>query len=667
MKTPLLLIGASLVFWGWQTGLWYFAIVMAVGLEGSRLIQSRLDLSLSDFSRIADFCTLIFVGMLVYLLLSTRSAGVLLVLIQWLPLAFLPIVAAQVYSTQDRIDISALFLIMRIERVKRENILSTAVNLTYPYFALCVIAASAANVRTIGFYAGLFVLTTWALWSFRSRRYSPVLWACLLVAMAGIGYAGQIGLHRLQFIVEEKTIDRFSLVSRKDADPYRAVTAIGDIGRLKLSDRILFRVRMEPPVTTPLLLREASYNVYKSNRWFASRVRFKPLRPDNDKTTWRVPSHPDKNGVIHVSTRFKGGKGMLKLPTGSSEISRLSVIKLVRNQYGAVKVKEGPGWADYQVQFGRHTTPLDSPPDETDLFVPAKEMPALARIARRIELYLKPPEEKIKSISDFFENHFKYTLFLLKSDEHTTTPLVNFLEHTQAGHCEYFATAAVLLLRAAGIPARYAAGYCVDEFSRLESRYVVRSRHAHAWALAYVNGAWINVDTTPSTWLSIEQKRESTLQPLYDLWSWGMSSLSAWRWKESEGGRTRYIWLLLIPLFLILVKRFYARGRVRHHRAEPDMKKWMAVRSGLDSAFYRIEKELMERGYERHSWETWSSWVHRLRDQAPLVDAKGLQDLVSLHYRYRFDPEGITSEERDRLISNVTHWLLHRSNERSGT
>ena len=186
MKTPLLLIGASLVFWGWQTGLWYFAIVMAVGLEGSRLIQSRLDLSLSDFSRIADFCTLIFVGMLVYLLLSTRSAGVLLVLIQWLPLAFLPIVAAQVYSTQDRIDISALFLIMRIERVKRENILSTAVNLTYPYFALCVIAASAANVRTIGFYAGLFVLTTWALWSFRSRRYSPVLWACLLVAMAGI-------------------------------------------------------------------------------------------------------------------------------------------------------------------------------------------------------------------------------------------------------------------------------------------------------------------------------------------------------------------------------------------------------------------------------------------------------------------------------------------------
>jgi len=31
-------------------------------------------------------------------------------------------------------------------------------------------------------------------------------------------------------------------------------------------------------------------------------------------------------------------------------------------------------------------------------------------------------------------------------------------------------------------------GYSVQEFSKLENRYVARSRHAHAWARVYVNG-----------------------------------------------------------------------------------------------------------------------------------------------------------------------------------
>ncbi|MBT8330725.1 MAG: transglutaminase-like domain-containing protein, partial [Deltaproteobacteria bacterium] len=37
----------------------------------------------------------------------------------------------------------------------------------------------------------------------------------------------------------------------------------------------------------------------------------------------------------------------------------------------------------------------------------------------------------------------------------------NFLTRSRSGHCEYFATATVLLLRQAGIPARYARGYSV--------------------------------------------------------------------------------------------------------------------------------------------------------------------------------------------------------------
>src|SRR5207247_2054170 len=78
--------------------------------------------------------------------------------------------------------------------------------------------------------------------------------------------------------------------------------------------------------------------------------------------------------------------------------------------------------------------------------------------------------------------------------------LGEFLQTTRAGHCEYFASATVLLLRAAGVPARYAVGFSVQEWSRLERRWIVRARHAHSWALAYVDGAWREGDTTPPLW-----------------------------------------------------------------------------------------------------------------------------------------------------------------------
>jgi hypothetical protein len=59
---------------------------------------------------------------------------------------------------------------------------------------------------------------------------------------------------------------------------------------------------------------------------------------------------------------------------------------------------------------------------------------------------------------------------------------------------------ATVLLRAAGIPARYATGYSVQEGSEIEQRYVVRASHAHAWVLAWVDGRWREVDTTPAVW-----------------------------------------------------------------------------------------------------------------------------------------------------------------------
>jgi hypothetical protein len=248
----------------------------------------------------------------------------------------------------------------------------------------------------------------------------------------------------------------------------------------------------------------------------------------------------------------------------------------------------------------------------------------------------------------------------LNRGEHESTPIGDFLLHTRSGHCEYFATATVLLLRAAGVPTRYATGYAVQEFSELENRFIVRSRHAHAWALVYVDGAWRDFDTTPVSWITEEAETASPMEPLYDLLSWCMFKFSSWRWSEREGGISKHMGWLLIPLILLLARRLYSRNRVKRREKEEEMKGRQKSSPGMDSEFYLIEKKLTELGYVRHPGETLSDWVRRIEGEYPADASPVLESILSLHYRYRFDPKGITSAERSALKSTVNAWLDER-------
>ena len=77
-------------------------------------------------------------------------------------------------------------------------------------------------------------------------------------------------------------------------------------------------------------------------------------------------------------------------------------------------------------------------------------------------------------------------------------PVDDFLFSQPAGHCEFFASATVLLLRAAGVPARYVTGFRGGEWNSIGGYVAVRGERAHAWAEAFVAGAgWTRVDATP--------------------------------------------------------------------------------------------------------------------------------------------------------------------------
>jgi len=656
MKTPPFLLGATLMFWGWLTGQLFLAAIMALVLEGSRLTQLRWDFSTSDFNRISDFCSIILIGMVVYLLASNKSFKTILIFLQWLPVALFPLLIFCVYSTTERVDISALFLIIRKKMTQEGKRSGISIHLAYPYFILCILSASASNVRDISFYAGLLLLSAWALWTIRSKRFSPILWGFLILLVGTGGYAGHIGLHGLQNIIEEKGAELFVGLSSPDADPFRRTTAIGDIGTLKLSDRVLFRVETGHTRQSPMLLREASYNVYRSSQWFAFRSQFSRVQPDADGTTWTFQPEPDKSEMITVSTRLKRGKGILKLPNGTFQISDLPVSTMEQNQSGAVKVEEGPGFIAYRVKFSERTS-LDGPTNPEDLSVPQSETYAISRITKELRPESKSPGEILNSLKTFFQTQYQYSLILDRKDS-SVTPLTHFLLQSRSGHCEYFATASVLLLRAMGLPARYASGFSVQEFSRLENRWIVRARHAHAWALVYIEGAWQDFDPTPSSWIAIEADTASVWEPLFDIGSLGLFKFSEWRWRERKSGMPTHMLWLLVLLLIVLGRRFYIKRKFKRVKLDQHPKTMTVLRPGTDSEFYKIEKRLNEWGFVRYPCETYSSWIRRIEETGPAdVSMDRLRYILALHYQYRFDPKGVSPAEKSALESSAELWL----------
>lgn len=675
MKTPPLLLGASLVFWGWSSDMLWVSIIMAIVLEGSRMLKTRWDLSLSDFSRIADVTSLILLGLVIYLYVTEGVLGILYILLQWLPALFFLLLLAQEYSTQGCINIRSLFWTLRRRQPRYYTPEPQFVNLTYPYVVMCLLAASSMNVRSQLFYAVFLLLSIWALWSIRAGHYPVLLWFGVILIALYIGYTGQQMLRRLQYAMENSTtlVRLITGMRPPEVDPYETSTAIGSIGTIKLSNQVVFRVKAETPQHGQLLLREATYNAYQHSRWFAVHDDFTGLAPETDRTSWilrpeevlqsenaqppsSLPTSSSANalGRITVSSRLEEGKGILKLPTDTVRVNRLMAAIVTQNRFGVVKVEEGPNILTYTPIFGGR--PIDSPPDETrDLELPAKDEAELRAIVAQHNLRGSTEEQTVEAIADFFRKFFSYSLTLRRSQ--SRTPIISFLRDSRRGHCEYFATATVLLLRAAGIPARYAVGYSVAHI-QADKWTLVRGREAHAWTLVYLDGVWQNFDTTPPTWSSIEAQGASPFEWLSNIRASIEFTLAEWQQEDYILQFFTILGVLLIPVVCVLVWRWYRKKRkVRPPKQEEEVIEEERPLPGEDSAFYAIIKHLQQTGIERHDGEPLSRWIQRLERHIPSYAQAGLFPLLRLHYRYRFDPAGLAPEEQARFRSSVQDWL----------
>jgi|GEM_PF-231866 len=118
---------------------------------------------------------------------------------------------------------------------------------------------------------------------------------------------------------------------------------------------------------------------------------------------------------------------------------------------------------------------------------------------------LSEKRQRVEDIRRFLAENYSYTRSPGKTPAGKDF-ITYFLTESKKGYCTSFASAAVMLLRASGIPARYAAGLTVgaDEIKGAPlsegglHRLSINDHHAHAWAEVYVDGlGWRPVEMTP--------------------------------------------------------------------------------------------------------------------------------------------------------------------------
>jgi hypothetical protein len=579
-------------------------------------------------------------------------------ILKWLPVILAPLLIAQLYSTAGCINLSVLFL-FRKKQILYGRRKPRYIDLSFIYLTVCIFGAGFVNNRNGLFYIGMMGLAIWALWSYRSRQSPLAVWLVLIAVVGGAGFLGQIGLSALHTVVEQKTTGLFM----PSDDSYRKYAQIGDIQDEKLSGRIVFRARTGGIDERSLLLREATYDTFNASLsiWSVSRKNYSRLSNGHDPNSWQLATESDAARSCTIAQSLKGKEKLLKLPGGAFQVENLKVARAEINDYGAVKVRGG-GLTRYSAHYGRGS-PLLSAPATRDLDIPRQESNVIQNIADQLNLQSLSPSETLKKIKSFFAAEFTYSL-KPKSKQRNLTKIQNFLTRSRSGHCEYFATATVLLLRQAGIPARYARGYSVNPSDTMGDWCLVRSSYAHAWAVAYVDNTWVNLDTTPGNWQAMEREQqplwEKFWQPIKDFASGFVFEFAQWRQNMHDNGYLKYFLLLLLPLLLWAVWRITAK--LRHMRK---LKKAIVLKedkpvqiAGSDSAFYRIERRLNALGLRRYCWETPLTWLNRIERTADLAVSLGVpRELLMLHYRYRFDPQGLSADEKSLMTKLSAAWL----------
>ncbi|MCY3024263.1 MAG: transglutaminase-like domain-containing protein [Planctomycetota bacterium] len=248
-------------------------------------------------------------------------------------------------------------------------------------------------------------------------------------------------------------------------------------------------------------LRGAAYETYSRGRW----ERALGARRYSAVTSDML--HPEAAGARLRITRLMEDTSLVFTPLHCAGIDvtlqdrqHQPPLRFETDQGGSLfAVADSP--FEYDIVMGGsefQEGPLCVPPApkqrERCLQVPEQTEMDFRILADEIAGGIRNPRDRIAAVENYLRANHAYSL---TAESGTGDPLLSFLLEKKAAHCEYFASAAVILLRCVDVPTRYVTGFYVHETAGPRAR-VVRQQDAHAWAEAWVDSVgWVTVDATP--------------------------------------------------------------------------------------------------------------------------------------------------------------------------
>lgn len=304
---------------------------------------------------------------------------------------------------------------------------------------------------------------------------------------------------------------------------------LNDTGRLQFTGETALRVYCTQP--QKLYLKGFSADRYEGDRWAQSsaleydallgQLEFSPftLTAQAMRATWPETASYE----VQVELVAPNGNyyylpyGMVSLQNEGESLTRVKDSYM--NSMGpgtqyAVSAVALPDWSQNQsLSLPQSLAVAESQyqqyAQDTCLQVPEELEDWLTELAYSIVSPEDTLETKVDKISAWVRQAARYD-----AAPGTVPPGKDYVEYflteNKKGYCMHFASAGVLLLRAAGVPARYVEGYVVSEGDITpETWLAVPDSQAHAWAEVYVPFlGFLPVEMTPGYGGAIPQQAE---------------------------------------------------------------------------------------------------------------------------------------------------------------
>lgn len=281
---------------------------------------------------------------------------------------------------------------------------------------------------------------------------------------------------------------------------------LGDIGRLQQSNAVVMRVRVEnQPPDIYLRWRGIALDKFDGRVWSRSLLESTTHRDrnlyqfdtaDNSHrlTTQTFFLEPVDTPVLFAAPRaiaIQGALPYVRLDREGAITTRQH--PLDRITYKAISDTTEPDARELRADARPYTSSFSR-----YLQLPEKLDPRITRLAREwlVSAGARNRYDAARAIEQHLQRDFGYSLDMKAGG---ADPLADFLFNVREGHCEYFSTAMVVMLRTQGVAARVVNGFQRGEYNDAADVYTVTQRDAHSWVEVYFpeTDAWVTFDPTP--------------------------------------------------------------------------------------------------------------------------------------------------------------------------